>query len=170
MKNSSVYGKEPIIGECFFYLKRIALVVISVFLLSCSMPKIVVYEDPLTPEEHINLGVVYEKKEKYKEALREYRIASKELPIGYFYMGNACFKMGDYNCAESNYRKALRRIPENPALLNNLAWLYYTLGKRLSEAEALAEKAVKMNPENAAYQDTLNKIRQLIKQKESEQP
>jgi len=36
------------------------------------------YEDPLTAEEHNNLGVAYEKEEKYKLAVNEYKKAAKK--------------------------------------------------------------------------------------------
>ena len=38
------------------------------------------YEDPLTAEEHNNLGVAYEKEEKYKLAKKEYKKAAKKDP------------------------------------------------------------------------------------------
>ena len=44
---------------------------------SCSLPRIIVLEDPLTPEEHINLGVAYEKKGEADNAMKEYKEASK---------------------------------------------------------------------------------------------
>jgi hypothetical protein len=44
----------------------LSTLLLGVFILmlfpNCSLPKIVVLKDPLTPEEHLNLGLAYEKK------------------------------------------------------------------------------------------------------------
>jgi tetratricopeptide (TPR) repeat protein len=45
--------------------------------------------------------------------------------------------------------------PENASAHNNLAWLAARSGRRLPEALAHAQLAVKLEPENAAYLDTL---------------
>ena len=56
------------------------------FIVSCSSFKIIVLKDPLTPEEHLNLGVAYEQKGELDPAMREYQLASKKLPIAYLYL------------------------------------------------------------------------------------
>ncbi|NOY39636.1 MAG: tetratricopeptide repeat protein [Nitrospirae bacterium] len=116
-------------------------------------------DDPLTSEEHINLGVIYEKKGQYDEAISEYKKASETLPVAYFYMGNASFLKGDFKGAEGFYRKAIREDPANADAMNNLAWLYYKLGENLDEAEALVKRAIEIRPERTdMYRDTLMKI------------
>ena len=140
-------------------LEVLFIFLFAVSLFSCSLPRIVVIDDPLTPEEHINLGVIYEKKGQYDEAISEYKKASETLPVAYLYMGNASFLKGDLKGAEQFYRKAIREEPANADAMNNLAWLYYKLGKNLDEAEALVKKAIEIRPEKAdAYRDTLVKI------------
>jgi tetratricopeptide (TPR) repeat protein len=48
----------------------------------------------------------------------------------------------------------------NADAYNNLAWLYYTRGKNLDEAEMLVLKAIELNPLNEdIYRDTLQRIR-----------
>ncbi|MDP3298347.1 MAG: tetratricopeptide repeat protein [Thermodesulfovibrionia bacterium] len=135
-------------------------------LTSCSLPRIIVLDDPLSPEEHINLGVVYEKKGEIDNALKEYRLASKKLPLAYLYMGNIYFQKNDFDEAESAYKKAIKKNPDNSDAYNNLAWLYYTKKENLNEAEELALKAIELNPSKKdIYQDTLVKIRELKGQK-----
>lgn len=132
--------------------------IVAVLLLSgCSMPRIIVLRDPLTPEEHVNLGVTYEKKGEYDAALREYEKGSKELPIAHLYMGNIYYQQGNIDKAESAYRRAIRET-NDPRGYNNLAWLYFTQGIRLDEAEKLARKAVESVPDNVDFKDTLEKI------------
>lgn len=127
----------------------------------CAMPRIIVLDDPLSPEEHINLGVAYEKNGELDNATKEYKMASKKLPLAYLYLGNVYFQKGELNEAEDYYRKAIKKDTKNANAHNNLAWLYYTKKENLEEAETLALKALKLSPSDENYQDTLNKIREL---------
>ncbi len=136
-------------------------VLLLLLLCGCGLPRIIVLDDPLTPEEHLNLGVSYEKKGEYDAALKEYAIASRHLPAAFLYAGNVYFARGEMDHAEEHYRKALDKDPRNADACNNLAWVYYTRGKDLQEAERLASRALELNPGKAAlYQDTLQKIRE----------
>lgn len=139
---------------------------------SCSLPRIIVLDDPLTPEEHINLGMAYEKKGEIDNAVEEYKKASKELPSAYLYLGNAYMQKGDLDEAESHYKKAIKKQPDLSDAYNNLAWLYYNkakgsgltaedMKKIINEAEALVLKALELKPSDENYKDTLNKIREL---------
>jgi tetratricopeptide (TPR) repeat protein len=132
-------------------------------LYGCAFPRIIVLDDPLTPEEHLNLGVTYESKGELDSALKEYLTASKKLPLSYLYIGNIHFQRNEFGEAESYYKKAIRKDPENADARNNLAWLYYKKEENLEEAERLAVKAIELNPSKKnIYEDTLNKIRELI--------
>ncbi len=136
------------------------LCILSLFLCSCSLPRIIVLDDPLTPEEHLNLGVSYEKQGELDGALKEYGLAAKRLPLAYVYMGNVYLAKGDRASAEKYYLRALERDPQNADACNNLAWLYYLEGKNLEEAERRARRALELNPAKAPiYRDTLEKIR-----------
>ncbi|OGW54022.1 MAG: hypothetical protein A2Y81_09960 [Nitrospirae bacterium RBG_13_43_8] len=137
---------------------------ISYFLLmnSCAIPRIIVLDDPLSHEEHLNLGVTYENQGELKDALKEYKEASRKLPVAYLYMGNVYLRKNDYDEAERHYKKAIKKDPANADAYNNLAWLYYTERIRLDEAERLALKAQELNPsKKEIYLDTLEKIRSL---------
>jgi tetratricopeptide (TPR) repeat protein len=119
-----------------------------------------VLDDPLSPEEHLNLGVTYEKNGELDNALKEYQVASKKLPVAYLYMGNIYFQKDEFDEAESCYKKAIKKEPENADGYNNLAWLYFIERKNLDEAERLVLKAIELNPaKKNIYQDTLDKIR-----------
>jgi tetratricopeptide (TPR) repeat protein len=142
-------------------LKTVAVMVLLTSLASCSLPRILVLHDPLTPEEHITLGVSYEKKSEFDAALKEYKEASGNLPLAYLYMGNVYFQMKDYPHAEKYYKKAINKTQSADAY-NNLAWLLYTNNERLDEAEALALKAVELSPHNEGFADTLRKIEEKL--------
>ncbi len=135
---------------------------LMIFLVGCSLPRIIVLKDPLTPEEHLNLGVAYEKKGDLDHAITEYRVAAKKLPLAYLHLGNAYFQKKEWAEAETCYEKAIEKDPKNADAHNNLAWLYYMRHENLDLAECLALKAVELNPcKGDIYQDTLERIREL---------
>jgi tetratricopeptide (TPR) repeat protein len=134
--------------------------VISLLLAGCSLPRIIVLEDPLSPEEHLSLGVAYERKGEWESAIKEYEAASRKLPMAYTYLGNVYFQKNEFQVAEEYYRKAIKKDPENADAYNNLAWLYFTKKEQLEEAEQLALKAMELNPSKRdIYQDTLDQIK-----------
>lgn len=134
---------------------------------SCSLPRIIVFEDPLTPEEHLNLGVVYEKKREIDSAIKHYKLAAKKLPQAQLYLGNAYFIKDKPDMAEKHYKKAIKNNPKNADAYNNLAWLYCMKGEKLDEAERLALKAIEIDPSKKnTYEDTLFSIRRLKKSSE----
>jgi tetratricopeptide (TPR) repeat protein len=131
---------------------------------SCSSFRMIVLKDPLTPEEHLDLGVAYERNDEFDHAIREYKSASKKLPIAYLYLGNVHFQKNEFQKAESYYKKAIRKDPQNADAYNNLAWLYCTQRRNLGEAEILALKAIELNPaKEHIYRDTFEKIRELMR-------
>ncbi len=146
--------KDRLLDACH---KALVTLLSALALVSCSLPRIMVLHDPLTPEEHVNLGVAYEKKGELDEALAQYQAASAKLPLAYLYEGNVYFQKNDMKRAEASYKKAIEKTGD-PRAYNNLAWLYYTTGEHLEEAERLARKAVELSPDSPDFVDTLDKI------------
>ena len=134
------------------------------FFCGCAFPRVVILEDPLTPEEHLNLGVIYEKNGELDSAINEYELAAEKHPVAYLYLGNANFQKNRLDKAEGYFKQAIKKVPHHADAYNNLAWLYYVRGENLHEAENLALKAMGLNPcKNDIYGDTLEKIRELIR-------
>ena len=130
---------------------------------ACAFPRIIVLDDPLSPEEHLNLGVTYEQNKEFDNALKEYEKACKKLTIAYLYMGNIYYSKHEYKEAEFYYKKVIDKNPKNADAYNNLAWLYYIRRENLDEAEDLALKAIELDPlKKDIYQDTLKNIREAI--------
>ena len=142
----------------FFIVAALCLGLIS----GCAMPRIGFYDDPLSSDEHIQLGVSYERDGKYDLAEKEYNEALKDTPMAHFYLGNLYFDQKITDKAEREYRLALRKVPEQDAgpIYNNLAWLLHTQGKNSDEAVALARKAVNLANQDQlpTFQNTLDAI------------
>ncbi|MFP4314830.1 MAG: tetratricopeptide repeat protein [Desulfovibrionales bacterium] len=151
-------------------MKNIVLLLCLV-LVSCSLPRVTLLDDPLTGQEHLQLGAAYEEQGEFELALREYKAAARSLPEGHLYGGNVLFQQGNLDAAVQAYSRAIRTMPEDPRPLNNLAWLYYTRGQNLDRALELATRAVELAPEGAKdpYLDTMEKIH-LARQSQPEPP
>ena len=146
--------------------KRTFLLLFACFLLlfttGCSFPRVILLKDPLTPEEHLSLGVTYEQQGDFDNAIKEYNLAAKKLPRAFLYLGNAHFQKKEWKKAEAYYRLAIEKQPDNADAHNNLAWLYYTRRENLDEAEKLAQRALILNPgKGDLYRDTLEKLREM---------
>lgn len=131
-------------------------------LAGCSLPRVTVHEDPLTPAEHLTLGLAALSRGDPARAQEECEDAGRE-PGALTCRADAAFLQGKPDRAEPLYRKALAADPRDHTALNNLAWLLFSQDKDLNEAEALASRAVSLAPaERAAdYADTLARIRTL---------
>ncbi len=148
--------KNRVLDAC---AKTIVMTFLAAAACACVMPKSALVHDPLTPEEHVDLGVAYEKRGELDAALKEYKAASKGAPLAYLYMGNVYFQKGALADAIGSYKKAIAKTA-SPEACNNLAWLYYTSGTNRDEAEQLAARAVELSPSSDAFKDTLRKIKE----------
>ena len=127
-----------------------------------SLPRVVVLNDPLTPAEHVTLGLTYEAQGRTELAVREYH-AALEQEHGYVPafvgLGNLAFGRGALEEAEAYYHQALAVAPQDPGANNNLAMLYVTRGAGLDEAEWLARQALAQGGPLRPYAlDTLARI------------
>jgi tetratricopeptide (TPR) repeat protein len=127
-----------------------------------AVPKVVILHDPLSSEEHLQLGLSYEARGEWDRAILEYQTAlEKGGPPSVIqgYLGNAHYGKKDYIAAERAYRKSLDLNPQNAPVLNNLASLYLLEGKDLREAERWVHQAIEIDPARKPYYlDTLGAI------------
>jgi tetratricopeptide (TPR) repeat protein len=143
-------------------LLSLMAVCLLLLLSACPFPRILVLKDPLTAEEHLNLGVVYEKNGEYDNAIEQYKLAARELTLAHLHLGNTYFQMNEFDKAERSYKRSIKKNPGNADAYNNLAWLYFVKREHLDEAEALALRAIELDSRKAhIYRDTLEKIRDL---------
>ncbi len=120
--------------------------------------RVVALHDPLSADEHVALGVAYEREDKPDRAVVEYKAALRaqsDHVQALVNLGNLAVAAGHSADAEAWYGRAVRIGGTLAAPgANNLAWLYLTQGKRLASAESLARKAMAWDP-RPEYVDTL---------------
>ena len=155
----------PIIRLC----KQVILVLMILVLAACAMPKIpqiIVIDDPLTAQQHNDLGVAYEEKGDYPLAEKEYEKAIKknrEWVIPYLNLGHLYYRQDKLDQAERALRDGLRVKGDHPDLLNNLAWVLMEKGQ-LEQAKALIDKAIVIE-DKEEYRDTRQEILERMKEK-----
>lgn len=64
-------------------------------------------------------------------------------------------RSGDKKSAEATFRSLIARDPLNAAALNYLGYMFAEGGVNLDEAESLTQRAVKLQPNNGGYLDSL---------------
>ena len=87
------------------------------------------------------LKAILAKNPDYSEARLQYAVISE--------------RDGDMPSAEENFRYLLVKDPKNANILNYLGYALADRGLRLAEAEDLIGRAVKVDPANGAYRDSL---------------
>jgi len=146
--------------------KRILPVLLMLLVAGCALPKIVILDDPLTAQQHNDLGVAYEEKGDFALAEKEYEKALKknrEWVIPYLNLGHLYYRQDQLDRAENILREGLRAKGDHPDLLNNLAWVLMEKG-RLEHAQYLIDKAIAIE-DKEEYRDTRREILERMKEK-----
>ena len=92
-----------------------------------AVPRVVILQDPLSADEHLNLGLSYEAKGEWDLAVSEYQAALKKggpPSVIQGYLGNVYYAKNDFPAAKRAYRRSLQENPKNAPILNNLANVY----------------------------------------------
>lgn len=82
-------------------------------------------------------------------------IGSERKQIAKLTLATAQQMAGDFSGAESTLRGILKQTPGNPIALNNLGYFLIERGERLTEALKLIQQALKVDPKNPSYLDSL---------------
>ncbi|MBT4867554.1 MAG: tetratricopeptide repeat protein [Planctomycetaceae bacterium] len=72
-----------------------------------------------------------------------------------FSLSNIYVQQGDFPKGEAILEKILEEDPEDPSVNNDLGYLWADRGKNLERAEKMIRIAIKAEPENAAYLDSM---------------
>jgi Tfp pilus assembly protein PilF len=149
--------------------KKILPLILIFLIAACAMPKIpqiIVIDDPLTAEQHNDLGVAYEEKGDFALAGKEYEKAIKknrDWVIPYLNLGHLYYRQDKLDQAERALRDCLRVKGDHPDLLNNLAWVLMEKGQ-FKDAKALIDKAIAIE-DKEEYRDTRQEILERLKEK-----
>ena len=140
----------------------IALFLAALLLSGCSLPKIIVLHDPLSADEHVRLGGIYDAQGKTERARDQYQAAVKQDAKhgkAWALLGDTSIRLKDYPGSARAYKNALKLDPQNGDLHNNLAWVYVQQGEDLEEAHDLVTKALLLVPAHRPYYlDTLGVV------------
>jgi len=132
------------------------------FIHGCSLPKIIILHDPLSPEEHNNLGRIYESQQQFDQAMEQYHAALKKdqsFVPSLLLLGDLSYRLKKYAEAESAYKKAIKLQPGNGDIYNNLCWVYIDQQINMDIAADLVQKAMELTPAHRSYYlDTLGVI------------
>jgi tetratricopeptide (TPR) repeat protein len=115
-------------------------------------------------ETYLNIAQVYERGRHYKEAEEAARTAevlpgqARENEMVWFLLGAIYERQKFFDKAEEQFKKVLSVNPKNAPVLNYYGYMLGDLGIRLDEAEVLVQQALKEDPYNGAYLDSLGWI------------
>jgi tetratricopeptide (TPR) repeat protein len=119
---------------------------------------------PQSFEMEFYTGLAYSRQKAYTEASQHFLAAEviakatnpQLLTEGfYFEVGAACERKGDLAQAAQYFQKCLKLSPNFAEALNYLGYMWAEHGENLPQARDMIEKAVKAEPKNAAYLDSL---------------
>jgi tetratricopeptide (TPR) repeat protein len=109
-------------------------------------------------------GMAYSQQKDFTNALQHFTAAeilaknadpSRLTDEFYFQLGAASERSGQYAQAEKYFSKCLQLAPDSAETLNYLGYMWADRGEKLDQAHDLITKALKSDPKNAAYLDSM---------------
>src|SRR3954471_15981302 len=110
------------------------------------------------PVAYISLAQAYSDAERGAQAVKVLQDAQGKFPDDdsvAFELGTTFDKQKKFAEAESAFRQVLSRDPENALALNYLGYMLAERGERLDESVTYLQRALKVEPENPSYLDSL---------------
>ena len=108
------------------------------------------------------LANFYKTNQYFKESIKYYSLALKELEDGHFLIpkildrrGTSYERLGDWKNAEKDLLKSLEIIPDQPHVLNYLAYSWIDKGINLDEGLEMLKKATKLKKNDGYIIDSL---------------
>lgn len=114
--------------------------------------------DPNNPYCHFLIGLNYMDQRKYGPAAKSLTRAVElkpDMAEGHFQLGVALDLSGNFEKAVPSLEKTLELKPDFAVALNYLGYSLADRDRDLARAEALIGKALELDPQNTAYQDSL---------------
>ncbi|HEX8250599.1 MAG TPA: tetratricopeptide repeat protein, partial [Pyrinomonadaceae bacterium] len=110
---------------------------------------------------YIFISMLYTQGKRGKEAIEAANLAfnaaesDERKQIAKLSLATAQRETGDFAAAETTLREILRQTPGNPIALNNLGYFMLERNEKFDEALKLIQQAVRIDPNNPSYQDSL---------------
>ncbi|HEX8367017.1 MAG TPA: tetratricopeptide repeat protein [Pyrinomonadaceae bacterium] len=110
---------------------------------------------------YIFISMLYTQAKRGKEATEAANLAfnaaesEERKQIAKLSLATAQHETGDFAAAETTLRDILKQTPGNPIALNNLGYFMLERNEKFDEALKLIQQAVKIDPTNPSYQDSL---------------
>ncbi len=118
--------------------------------------------DPARPEAANELGDLLREQGKFAEAVAAYDIAVSRIPRPrpgdwplFFARGITEDRLHHWEAAQSDLERALQLSPNEPFVLNYLAYSWAEQGRNLPEARRMLEQAMRQRPDDGAIIDSL---------------
>ena len=154
------YGDDEIAAEhANAYLGDIFLTLTQLDLAENHIKKAISYKSE-KPAYHYLLGFIYSRKGQWEMAIQEFEEAIDKEPDNAEYLrglGWAVYSSGDKVKGLAYLHSAIDLAPNNVNILNDLAAAYLLMAK-FNKAKEFAERAIKIEPQNALAQDVLRNI------------
>jgi tetratricopeptide (TPR) repeat protein len=115
-------------------------------------------------DTYLNIAQVYERGKRYPEAEQAARAAEvlpgrpRDNEMVWFILGAIYERQKFFDKAEEEFKKSLEVNPKNGSVLNYYGYMLGDLGQRLDEAADLVQRALKEEPYNGAYLDSMGWI------------
>lgn len=117
---------------------------------------------PDRPEPLAQLGEVQRRRGHFAEAAATYTRAMERVPDPdavpwglHYERGIAFDRSGRWDRAEADFKRALELSPDQPYVMNYLAYSWTEQGRNLDEARRMLERAAVLRPEDGAIADSL---------------
>jgi Flp pilus assembly protein TadD len=150
-------------------MRLLSVLLAGMIVCGCTLPRIIVLNDPLDARQHNDLGVAYEQRGEYDLAQREYRRAAeldRQWVVPLVNLGNVQASQAAWTDAAATYQEALDLKADSVEALNNLAWVLVQAG-RPAEALPWAQQAVTLAAGDPLCWDTLAAVQLALGQSEA---
>ena len=119
-------------------------------------------QQPERFEPHFRIGNLLREEERFEEAAKAYDSAVERIaePQGYhwslfYFRGIAYERSDDWDKAEADFLRALELRPEDPYVMNYLAYSWVEQHSHLDRAQEMLKRAVELRPEDGYIVDSL---------------
>lgn len=116
---------------------------------------------PIQPTTYLFTGLAYMFTKQYERTVSmltkgiNYVVNNRTLKAEFYnYLAASEHELNNHKASDEYYEKSLALIPDNPLVLNNYSYYLSLRSKNLDKAQAMALKALDLNPNEATYQDT----------------